>query len=179
MRTTFIILCFFISNLFFAQNFAYANRDSILISAPKYLDNIKALNTKKENYAKEIESDQKSLQTEYTNLVAKYKPETGENIDAIKTRMSAPDQKSLEKLIDNSKKVDDKEKKINELLQLDYDKNIAPVLSGIDTIIKAYTQKNKIDILYDINSLSPSLIYINTSKNITKKIIEEIKKANF
>lgn len=158
-----------------AQNFAYVNKDSLLLSIPNYQIKLKSLNETKENFVQELQKNKTELQNKTTSLFSLYNPQTSEDTETIKKRMSKQDLAKLDLLTEESKLIQKKEDTYNDILNTQYNKEIRPLLNQIDEIIKNYSQKNKIDIVYSISDIASSLVYINQDKNITNKIIKEIK----
>ena len=89
--------------------------------------------------------------------------------------MKSSDTIRLNILLNEEKTLKAKEKSYNDLLVSEYQKDVQPILNKIDNAISNYAIKNKIDFIYDINTMSPALVYVNRKKNVTKQIIAEVK----
>ena len=158
-----------------AQNAAYINRDSVLISIPEYVNKLNNLEKSKEDFIKEIKENDASLEQKFKDLLGSYNLQQNEDLNSIKSRMKSSDTIRLNILLNEEKTLKAKEKSYNNLLVDEYQKDIQPILNKIDNAISNYAIKNKIDFIYDINTMSPALVYVNRKKNVTKQIIAEVK----
>ena len=158
-----------------AQNTVYVNRDSILVSVQEYTIKLNSIEKMKEAYALEIKESNNNLTQKFNDLLSSYNIQQNEDVNSIKSRMKSSDTIRLNILLNEEKSLNAKEKSYHDLLVSEYQKDVQPILNKIDNAISNYAIKNKIDFIYDINTMSPALVYVNRKKNVTKQIIAEVK----
>ncbi len=158
------------------SNFAYIYRDSILRVTPKYLDNIKKVDSLQKAYTTEIKNSQEQINNKLAALLKGYNVKENENIEQIKSRMSKEDTVSLSLLIQEDKMLQTKAKSYDNLVNFAFQKDVQPLVNKVNKAIEKYAVANKIDVIYMMEDLQPAVAYINRKKNITKVIIEAVKK---
>lgn len=171
-----LVLVAFAGTVFAQSNFAYIYRDSVLMATPKYVDNIKKIDSLQKTYAKEIKDTQEQLNGKLGALLKGYNVKENENIDQIKSRMTAVDTTSLSLLMQEDKMMQTKAKSYDNLVNFAFQKDVQPLLDKVNKAIEKYAVTNKIDMVYMMEDIQPAVAYINRKKNITKIIIEAVKK---
>lgn len=172
MKKLLIFLLLVTSITVTSQNFAYIERDSILNSQPAYKINLTAIDSLKQVYVKQVQEERNNWNSAITAVLSTYNVQENENIDTVKERMNDVDKSKLELLLDEEKLLTKKAKNFDLQLQTKYNETVQPIINKINSTIENYAKKEKIDVVYTIEELSPALAYINKSKNITTAIIK-------
>ena len=171
-----LILCVFCSTHMFGQQIGYVYSDSILLSIPEYGRNVSKLDSLKKSYNKELEQSRISLQQRYEVLVKGYKPSEKETLLALKARMSQADTISLGLLLDEDKMIQKKALSYENMTKLIYTRDIQSVLDMVKKTISEYAISNKLTAIYVMEQIRSSLVYIDSKRDVTKAIIEKLKK---
>lgn len=157
-----------------AQNVAYVSRDSITKSIPGYAEKNKKVNDLIKTYQEEIKAKRDALNQRVAALLQPYNVKTDETQEQLLARMSPKDTTSVGLMRKEEAVIKSTEElynaKVNEL----YAREVKPIEDKIRAAFKSYAVKNKLDIIYFIEDLSPALAYINTRKNVTASVLKEI-----
>ena len=159
-----------------AQNYGFIHRDSILKSVPNYIPKLQELSADQKKYAAEVKQGMQDLQSKVSELLKPYKPNKQESIVGIKARMNGMDTIKLNLLLDEEKSLKKKEESYNYMLNFTYNNEIQPIIDKVNDAISNYAKKNKLDGIYILENISPSLAYINEKRIITQVIIDILKK---
>ncbi|NDV46154.1 OmpH family outer membrane protein [Paludibacter sp. 221] len=173
-----IVLLFLLSvstSFVFSQQFAYISRDSILTSIDDYNKNLLQLDSLKTNYTQELDYMQEQLKQRYNQLLAPYGLTGQESIEDIQSTIEPMDSITFSILLQEDQMLQTKAKSYDNMLNFVFHRDIQPLLDKVNKTITSYSKKNKIDIVYIIEELSPGLAYINEKKNITGEIIKLLK----
>tara|TARA_Y100000385_G_scaffold253398_1_gene277520 strand:+ start:1567 stop:1938 length:372 start_codon:yes stop_codon:yes gene_type:complete len=116
------------------------------------------------------------LQKKVSELLKPYQPAKNETIAGIKSRMNGMDTIKFNMLLDEEKTLKKKEESYNYMLNFTYNNEIQPIIDKVNDAISNYAKKNKLDGIYILENISPSLAYINEKRIITQAIIDSLKK---
>ena len=158
------------------QQIAYIYTDSVLLSIPKYGANVSEFESVKQNYQKELEQNKLQLQERLDKLIKPYIKGEKETLATLKMRMTPIDTLSLTALIDESTIVQNKSRSYDNLLKSLYARDIQPILDNVTKTISDYAVKNNLVAVYSMEQLRTSLVYVDNKRNITKIIVELIRK---
>jgi len=176
MKKMILILCVLCSTHIFSQQIGYVYSDSILLSIPEYGRSVNRLDSLKKAYSKELEQNRTSLQQRYEALVKNYKPTEKESIVSLRARMSQADTISLGLLLEEDKMIQKKAWSYESMTKLVYARDVQSVLDLLKKYISEYAVNNKLTAVYVMEQIRPTLVYIDPKKDITKAIIERLKK---
>jgi len=171
-----IILLSISTSIANAQNYGYIHRDSILKSIPNYIPKLQTLSSDQKKYASEVKQGMEDLQKKVSELLKPYQPAKNETIAGIKSRMNGMDTIKFNMLLDEEKTLKKKEESYNYMLNFTYNNEIQPIIDKVNDAISNYAKKNKLDGIYILENISPSLAYINEKRIITQAIIDSLKK---
>ncbi|KXH83510.1 OmpH family outer membrane protein [Chryseobacterium kwangjuense] len=174
--TVFIFILF--ANVLNAQNIAFANRTEILKSIPKYEESLKSIEEQNQKYSEEIKSLQEKLNENLKELTKGYSLEGVSDINQLKSILKDSDSLKFNLILQEKEFVEKKQEAYNNLLQSDYNRTIVPILDKVDVVINNFAIRKKYIAIYDFNTTSGDLIYLDKSKDVTKEIIAEVK-TNF
>jgi Skp family chaperone for outer membrane proteins len=175
MKTKLVIFSLLYSMVLSAQNFAYIQQDSILKSVSNYEKTLISIDSVSKSYQKEIKTMQEEWNIKVGLLLKPYNVKENENIDSVKSRMTAIDTTKLSILLDEDKIFIKRAKSYDEIVKQKYQTEVQPILNRVNNAITTYAKKNKIDVVYVIENLRPALAYIDKKKNITSLIITMLK----
>jgi Skp family chaperone for outer membrane proteins len=175
MKTKLVIFSLLYSMVLSAQNFAYIQQDSILKSVSNYEKTLISIDSVSKSYQKEIKTMQEEWNIKVGLLLKPYNVKENENIDSVKSRMTAIDTTKLSILLDEDKIFIKRAKSYDEIVKQKYQTEVQPILNRVNNAITTYAKKNKIDVVYVIENLRPALAYIDKKKNITGVIITMLK----
>jgi Skp family chaperone for outer membrane proteins len=155
-----------------AQSTAYIYRDSVYMAVPGLMNKMKEIDSIKTLYTAEIKQGQDNLQAKLNTLITSYQPKEGENINLLKKRMSAADTLQLNLLTEEDKMQQLKIKSYESMIQARYQHEIVPVLNKVNAAVESYALRNKLDFIFIMEQITPALMYMNKSKNVTADIIK-------
>ena len=158
-----------------AQSIAYLRVDTILQELPDYQKYIQENDSLKTYFSEEVETENEKLSNKINNLFKKYNPKEGESVDQVIARFSESDKTTFQLLQKESEMLEEKTKSYNQLLNLNYNENVQPLLDKLNSIVEEYAQKNKFDMVFILEEVGPQLAYINQKKDITLEIIKRVK----
>jgi Skp family chaperone for outer membrane proteins len=176
MKKVILLACILISTHVFSQQIAYVNSDSILLSLNEYGRKTLKLDSLKKAYQNELEESKAMLQKRYDKLIKPYNPDNKEPLESIKMRMNPLDTISLSMLKEENTLLLKKTNSYNNIIKSIYDRDILPELNMVKQIISEYAVNNNLIFIYNIEQLAPSLVFCDPKRNVTKSIIEMIKK---
>jgi len=160
----------------FGQKVAYVSSDSILKQIPEYSLNIQKIDSMNRLLTKELENSQASIQQQYDKITKPYSPRENETIVQLKKRMNPVDTLSLNQVLESNKQLQDKKRLYDKLLQDSYKYDIQPILDRVNSTVAAYAKENKIAIVFILEQIRNSAMYVDPKQNISKEIIDRLKK---
>lgn len=168
-----------ISSSFFlslsSQSIAYLRVDTILQELPGYQKHIQENDSLKNYYSEEVKAENEKLTNRINNLFSKYNPREGESVDQIVARFSESDKTTFLLMQKETEMLEEKTKSYNQLLTLNYNENVQPLLDKLNLVVEECAQKNKLDMVFILEEVGPQLAYVNQKKDITVEIIKKIK----
>ncbi|MBV5281091.1 MAG: OmpH family outer membrane protein [Paludibacter sp.] len=176
MKKLMLLLLIMVSTNVFGQKMTYVYTDSILLSIPEYVKKATTLDSLKQSYQKELEQTKAVLQDYYNKLVIVYKPTEKETLAQLKKRMTPVDTVSLAKLQEENIMLQTKTKDVEARINARYAQDIQPVLDKVKKVLSGYAVKNNIPVIYSMEQITPTLVYIDKRNDITKAIIDLLKK---
>lgn len=175
MKSVFFILCVLCSVHTFSQ-VGYIYSDSVLHSIPAYGSSVSKLDSLKKAYSTELDQSRLSLQQRYQMLLKRYNPNEKESLPTLKARMSQADTISLGLLLDEDRMIQKKAVSYDSMIKLVYSRDIQSVIDLIKRTITEYALKNKLTAVYVMEEIRPTVVYIDPKQDITKAIIETLKR---
>jgi Skp family chaperone for outer membrane proteins len=175
-RKLILFICVLASMHVSGQQIAYVYTDSILLSLPRYAATVSKLDSMKLSYQKELEQNKVQLQERIDKLLKPYNKVDKESLPMLKMRMNPMDTLSLAVLIDENNLIQNKTKNYDNLLKSFYARDIRPMLDQVTRAISGYAIKANLTAIYSMEQLQSSLVYIDNRRNVTKAIIELLRK---
>lgn len=159
-----------------AQQHAYVYKDSVFVQLKGYTAKNSAINSLKQAYTQEVQTERTKLQDKYAALAKPYNIAEGETIEQLKTRMSAQDSEKLNLLQEEDKLLETRIKSYNKQLETQFKQDIEPYINRVNSAMETYAKKNKVDYIWVMETVKEQLAYVNKSKNITGVIVEMVNK---
>ena len=179
MKTSVKTLLFLLVSISFnyisAQKVCYVKETEILKSIPDYEKNTKFIDSLRITYENQLKNEGADLDKKLTNLLSNYKIGKDETLEMVKKRLKPADLKKIE---DYAKETDDlqkKSKKLNDELQIIYKEKIQIKLDQVNKVMSEFAKKNKYDLIYKFENISPALAFIEEKLDVTKDIIKLLK----
>lgn len=166
------------TSLVSAQNIAYVSQERILETLPKFKENSIRIDSLKKAYLEDIKLAKEKVSVDFQRLLANYKVTNKETLEEIKKRMNKSDLSKLEIIEEEDKLIDKRTKNYEVVLNADREATIQPIIDTINKTVSSYATKNKIDMVYILEQISPALAYVDKNKDITAKIIELLNLQN-
>lgn len=88
--------------------------------------------------------------------------------------MKPVDTLKLNLLLEDDTGVSKKERAYNNIVKLEYKKNIEPLRQLMQNAVTEYAKQNKLEAVYIIENLNQALAYLDPKKIITKLIIKMV-----
>lgn len=154
-----------------AQNIAFIYQDSILNSLKNYKKNINTIEKLKIQFQNEIQKEKNECQKKIENLIQKNNLVGIKNIEEIKSKIPQTDLNILDVLLEEDNLISKKAANYDLVIQIQFNKDVLPLIEKVNLVLKKYAEKNKISIIYSIEKLRQTIAYIDTEKDITKNII--------
>ncbi|MCD9855160.1 OmpH family outer membrane protein [Epilithonimonas sp. JDS] len=158
-----------------AQNMGYLSRTKILEQMKGYTGQAKALDSTKIAYQKEIEGTKRAIDEKLSSLSVVYKPLPGEDLPTLKQRMNKVDQERLKLLEDENKMLENRIAGYNSILEQKYKTDVATYIEKLNAAIEAYAKKNRLDVVWDTDTLGSAAAWLNKAKDITAGITDLLK----
>lgn len=158
----------------FGQKVAYLYSDSVLLSVSGYQQGVLRLDSLRQAYANEINTGIALVQEQYTKLAEPYTPQKNETLRDLKKRMSASDTLHLSLIEKDLTQWQEKRVSYDRMLQLQYAKDIQPLVGRINKVIAEYARVNGLMAVYSMEQMRNMLIYIDPKQNITDLIIRRL-----
>lgn len=178
MKSLFVFMFLLFTSYSYSQNIGYIHRDSVLYKTPNYLQNLRSIETLRNQYDSIIKAETNALQQRANKLFSKYPANKNEDFNALKAKLTPTELLELEELEKINKKIDNKKIANQKLIEIEQSKKIVPIIDKINKAITEYAEKNKIDIIYIIEDIKEKIAYINPNKNCTKGVLESILSKN-
>lgn len=159
----------------FGQRVAYVSSDSILKQIPEYGLHIQKIDSMNRLLTKELENSQVSIQQQYDRLIKPYSLGENESIDQLKKRMNPVDTLSLIQVFESNKQLQEKKRLYDKLLQDSYKYDVQPILDRVNSTVGAYAKENKIAVVFILEQIRNSAIYVDPKHDITNEIIKKLK----
>lgn len=160
----------------YSQGTAFIRRDTLLSVLPGYTMHTQTFDSLKTSFSEELKLDQQKLEQKLSNLFGPYSSADNESTEALVARLSPADLSRYGLLQKEFNLIEERSKSYNEILQLHYKEKIQPLLDKLNKAIEEYSQKNKLDMVFVLEDISPALAYVNKGKDITNPIIALLKK---
>jgi Skp family chaperone for outer membrane proteins len=151
---------------------AYIEQNIVLKSAQGYEKNIKEIDSLKKVYSTELKSSIEKLNLNLDNLLKPYSFKSDETLDVIKSKLKPTDLEKLELYLKEKELIDKSQKNYDLVLKTQYEQKIMPIINKINKVIEEYVKANNIKIIYNLENISQSLVYIDKNINITEDIIK-------
>lgn len=178
MKTKIFLLSLFLFSLLsYAQSTAFISREKLFSQLKGYTVKQAAADTLKLQLSREVQQQQAGLQKKYQELISPYNPKNNETSEAIKVRMSKMDQEKYKLLLEEQKMQEKRIMSFNMQLEELYKKDLKPYAEKVETVLREYSQKNKIDMIWYLEDVYKALPYYNKSNDITQIIIEMVNKS--
>lgn len=169
-----ISIMFLLTSLKGLAQTAYVYRDSVYAQLVHYSSKSQALDSLQKVYIEEVQTERTKLQEKYKALATPYSIKDGETIEQLKARMSTQDQEKMYLLQEEDKLLETRIKSYNKLLEQQYIAQIEPYHKAVSTALEFYSQKNKLDYIFYMESLKGALAYVNKSKDVTTDIVKMV-----
>ena len=175
-KNTFLLIFLVVSPLLSLAQLetAYIHLDSVKLAQPNYELMLVRLDSVQKAYTSEIATAETALSQKFDALLAPYKPQPQEPLEAIKKRMEIGDTLQLQMLVQELEAIQNKAKSYDNMLNFMYQRDIVPIDSAIQTAIAAYAQRHKIKAVWNLNNNQAQPLYIEPKANITQAILNEL-----
>lgn len=173
----FIITLLFSFGIMNAQKTAYMSSKEVLNSIPAFGKNQETVDSLKTAYTEELERREKNWEEKMKSLLAKNDivVENEINIDVIQPQLEGPDLERFELYLEENKMIESAKENYNMTLQNKYNQLVNPIIKRIKDAISSYSNKNDIEVVYDIDILGQGTLYVDKKLYITEDIIEMLK----
>jgi Skp family chaperone for outer membrane proteins len=158
-----------------AQKTAFIYESKLLKATPGYEQAIAQMDTLKAQMQKEFQTAQALLNNKVNNLVTPYNFDNETTLEQLQAKLSETDKKKFALLQEESQLLEKQAKAKEEEYQEAYQQKVGTILTKINTTVKDYCKKNKIEILYKLDQLQPAIAYYEENKDITETLIKIIK----
>lgn len=169
------ILFFTVSGIY-AQGHAYLRRDTLLQELPGYSKAIREFEDMKKMYNEEVNADRERLNQKIGELIASYQFKTDEPVESLVSRMNPSDQARFGVIQKEAELLEEKVKSYNQIVEKHFKEKVQPLLDKVNQEIENYAKKNKLDMVFILEEIGPSLAYVNKGRDITPAIIALVKK---
>lgn len=153
---------------------AFIHLDSVKLAQPNYEVHLARLDSTQKAYTTEVTALESTLSKKFDALLAPYKPQPQEPLEAIKSRMETGDTLQLQMLVQELEAIQNKAKSYENLLNFMYQRDIVPIEEAIQAAIATYAQKNKIKAVWNLNQNQAPPLYVDPKANITKAIVHAL-----
>jgi len=169
-----LILLLICPTFIFGQKVAYISSDSILKQIPEYGLHIQKIDSMRRMLSRELETTQNSLQDQYNKITKPYFPKENETVEQLIKRMNPVDTLNLHQVLVSNRQLQEKKQLYDKLLQDSYKYDIQPILDRINATVSAFAKKNKIAVVFILEQIRNSAMYIDPKQNITNEIIKNL-----
>ncbi|MFZ4928310.1 OmpH family outer membrane protein [Chryseobacterium sp. Mn2064] len=171
--TTLIVMLF--SAQFVAQKTAFINEAKLLQNLPGYTNAKKETDEISKKFTAEIKEEREALYAKENQLLKSYNLNGQVSAEDLKNKLSEIDKKKYELLGEEAKLFEKKiQAKQDEYSQI-YQQKVGSILNKATQEISSYCKKNKIDVLFKIDTMVSAVAYYDKEKDITDLIIGSMK----
>lgn len=176
IKFLFVFLFLFVFFDSFSQKSAFINETKLLKATSGYEVAVAQMDTLKLQMQTELKEAQNVLSNKASNLFKAYSFSNAATTEQIQDKLSETDKKKFELLQEEGQLIEKQAKAKEEEYQQIYKQKVGTILERVNTVVKEYCKKNKIDILYKIDVLQLAIAYYDERKDITNSLVELINK---
>ena len=122
-----------------------------------------------------MQEAQTQLNTKLETLLKPYNFGKEMKIEEVKNKLKESDKDKLELYVKENELITKSSKNYDLMLQTLYEQKVQPILTKINTAIENYAKAKGIKVVYNLEKISPALVYIDKGINITEEIVKIIK----
>ena len=179
MKVIFSTLAFIIlgSQMIFAQsNVGFIYMDSVLTSYPGYNTAVYQYDSLRSVLNTELTNEQKKINQNNDAFLKKYSLRGGENIEEIMQLIAPSDTLAFSQLLEDNNVLNVRQKSYENLIRYLYNKDIDPIVQSVKNEIDIYAKKHKIDIVFIMENIEGTYVYLNSACDLTDEIIKRVQK---
>jgi Skp family chaperone for outer membrane proteins len=159
-----------------AQGVGFVSRVIVYQSMPSFMKDLKMIDSFQASFEQDLRSESIQLQEQARAILTAYNPQEKETMADIKKRMKPADTMTLKKIMDKDANMDKKRAAYNTRIDNMQKEKINPILKRIDESIAAVANAENLDAVFFFEEVSHSLAYIKNQRDITEKVIADLKK---